>query len=169
LAEVYEAQRKFPDAERLHHHIIHVLRSRLLSRIPTSAQRLDLSSAKENFVMGSLMPKGRLIEAEGLLDEILSVRELELGDMHWSTLGSTLYLAIVWLKQGYFEKAETSLDDVLTSLRMTVGASHRLTLEAMTALAQVYRLKGRRNKALIFEQEVVRRVQDSPVPTVIAI
>jgi eukaryotic-like serine/threonine-protein kinase len=154
LAQCYEAQGRYGEAEPM------------LIRVIDALRRLngtdDHEVAGARRVLGLLYRnQGRIRQAEGVLAEVLRIRERIGGNDSLFTAESKRDLGITLQFLDRLEEAEVLLVDALETVQRLNGESHSTAMTIMTDLATVYDLRGRGEEAIqmyIRSLEVTARV-----------
>ncbi|KAJ5627172.1 hypothetical protein N7528_004599 [Penicillium herquei] len=148
LAEVYELEGRWEEAEQLN---VQVLETRKMN---LGAE--DLSTLKSMTNLALIYSKqGRWEEAEQLNLQVMETRKRKLGADHPDTITSIANLASTLWKQGRWEEAEQLELHVMEMSKIKLGVDHPDTLISMGNMALTYGKQGRWEKAEQLQLQVV--------------
>ncbi len=131
LADVYNRQHRFAEAEPLYRQVLDT-QQRILGEehIATLASMSNLAKLYTQ--------QGRYTEAEPLCVQALEIRRRVLGPDHPATLASLNALAVLLRQHGRAAEAEPLLLQAVEAKRRTLGPEHPNTLVSMHNLANLY-------------------------------
>jgi CHAT domain-containing protein len=117
--------------------------SRWLAQSP-SAPASSISEVNEPLRQAEAFEaKGAYAEAARLWQQILAIREKELGPAHPDTATSLNKLAGLYSDLGRYAEAEPLYRRTLAIREKTLGADHRSTATTLNDLAELFRVQGR--------------------------
>ena len=109
--------------------------------------------------------ESRLARAQGIAEEVLSIRKARLGIEHYYTLWSMLTLARIKTKRGQLEEAETEIRAGLIIATQTLGPDHMGVLTGRLNLGNILNLSDRTDQAIIELEDVCTRQASMPSAT----
>jgi serine/threonine protein kinase/lipopolysaccharide biosynthesis regulator YciM len=124
-------------------------------RLDRAARELDAEAvgdpravARMQVILGkSLRELGHLEQAAVVLEKARGTREALLGADHPDTLASKNELALLYHRQGKYDRAEPLLQQVLQASTALFGADHSDTQASKNNLALLYQAQGKYEKA----------------------
>jgi non-specific serine/threonine protein kinase/serine/threonine-protein kinase len=100
---------------------------------------------------------GRDEEAESLLDDALEILRAEFEENHPTRLMISKNVAGIFFRHGRYHRAESLLEENLELLSRVLGENHKFTIEAPFDLACAKAALGKREEALNWLGEAIRR------------
>jgi hypothetical protein len=125
LADVYDDEGKYPQAEALYSQTLEIERRVLGPEHPNTLVSMDnLADVYERL--------GKYPQAEALHSQVLEIRRRVLGPEHPDTLASMGNLADVYAEEGKYAQAEALGSQALEIKRHVLGPEHFSTLASIT-------------------------------------
>jgi tetratricopeptide (TPR) repeat protein len=154
MANLYNSQGRYSEAESLCFQGLEIRRSQLGTDHPDTASSL-------NNLAGLYRSQGRYSEAEPLYLQALDIRRSQLGTDHPSTATSLNNLAGLYESQGRYSEAEPLYLQALDITRSQLGTDHPSTATSLNNLALLYNSQGRYSEAepLYLQALDIRRSQ----------
>ncbi|KAJ5160872.1 uncharacterized protein N7482_007876 [Penicillium canariense] len=108
------------------------------------------------------MLRGKVKEAQSLLEDSLDESLLSHGRMHHLTVNIMYTLGYVYRIQGHLEEAEKNLFSALELGKKLNGPNHHLTFDTTWSLTRTYMLQERYEKAEPLAQSLLTAYEESP-------
>ncbi len=135
LGLVRQSTGDLESAEELMREAVEILRERLGSRNPTTANEIDL-------LAGILLRRRQLDEAEELAREALSIYRDRLGEDFGGSSTSLQTIGTAAFHRGDLATAEEHLSEAVRLRKLANGEEHPYTLQALLLLAQTQLQRG---------------------------
>jgi tetratricopeptide (TPR) repeat protein len=139
LAEAYDKQGRYSEAESLYLRVIQIRKTQL------GADHLDTAASLDNLAF-LYYSQERYAEAEPLLQQILQIRETQLGAAHPDTADTRLGMASLYYEQGRYSEAELLYQSLL-STQEQLGNEHPTVVRCLNDLASLYQNQERYSEA----------------------
>jgi CHAT domain-containing protein len=152
MANLYEDQGRYTDAEPLHKRALAIHEKALGPDHPNVAASLNNLAALYD-------GQGRYADAEPLLKRALAIREQTLGADHPDVAVSLNNLGKLYADQGHYAEAEPLLKRALAIKEKALGPGHRDVVESLNNLAGLYREQERYADALPLVQKTIASVR----------
>ncbi|MGB3422128.1 MAG: tetratricopeptide repeat protein [Dolichospermum sp.] len=140
LAELYESQGRYNDAEPLY------LQSLDIRKCQLGNDHLDVAQSLNNLAV-LYESQGRYNDAEPLYLQSLDIRKHQLGNDHPDVAQSLNNLAVLYESQGRFNDAEPLYLQSLDIYKRQLGNDHPNVAQSLNNLAVLYESQGRYNDA----------------------
>ena len=100
--------------------------------------------------------RGQYVSAQALYEQVLRIREQQLGVEHLDTLYTRHNLARLYADQGKYEQAQALYEQVLRSAEQQLGVEHPDTLTTHHNLASLYADQGKYEQAQALYEQILR-------------
>jgi tetratricopeptide (TPR) repeat protein len=136
LANIYEDEGKYTQAETLHSQTLEIKRRVLGPEHPSTLESMM------NLAL-TYQDEGRYAQAEALDSQTLQIKRRVLGPEHPDTLETLSALAAMYQRQGKYTLAETYVAQTLAGRRHALGSEHPDTMASVADLALAEVSEGR--------------------------
>ena len=140
LAELYESQGRYNDAEPLY------LQSLDIRKRQLGNDHLDVAQSLNNLAE-LYESQGRYNDAEPLYLLSLDIRKRQLGNDHPDVASSLNNLALLYKSQGKYNEAEPLYQQALALYQKHLGNDHPAVAQSFNNLALLYKSQGKYNEA----------------------
>jgi tetratricopeptide (TPR) repeat protein len=138
LGQLYQAQRKYTEAESLHSQALNIRKCQL------GEEKFDVAQSLNNLAE-VYRAQGKYKEAEPLYNQAIEISELDEENLDVATFINNL--ALLYHAQGWYKKAESKFFKALEILKRMLVQDHPRIASCLSNIAGLYYTQGQYEKA----------------------